>query len=307
MIINPSTGGIELDSGIHNVVSNNVVAYSMSRGIFVLGLAQFVAITGNTIIAPKANGIWANTNFSDGTIDNNTITNSTGSAILLVANNRVTVMGNEIYCPTSTAAVAGIEVDGGNDITIRSNHVRVLGNNRTGIDLLGVSGFTITSNTVTGSGLAGVSLLAVGIMVSNSTSGVVFSNVIVGDASSGILLGNESRTAVVNNTVNIAANCILETTNGSDYNVITNNVLNNCGTGLSYIGTHDVVTNNTGLNHGTIQSSGMVTQNQISFSDSLTQVIAVALCVALLTKTKRRQPKKTTREEKQPVRARKSR
>jgi|GEM_PF-2883497 hypothetical protein len=55
----------------------------------------------------------------------------------------------------------------------------------------------------------------------------------------------------VGNRVNLAANCILETKGGSDYNTLSGNVLNNCGTGLctglSYIGTHDVAANNTAL------------------------------------------------------------
>ncbi len=96
-IINPNVGGIELDSGKHNVISNNVVAQSSGRGIYVLGLAQFVTITGNTVIAPKTNGIWIATAFSNGLIENNTITNSTGRAILLVANDNVTSMRNESY------------------------------------------------------------------------------------------------------------------------------------------------------------------------------------------------------------------
>jgi hypothetical protein len=301
IIITPKTGGIELDSGIHNLISNNVVADSSARGIYVLGIAQFVRIIGNRVISPKANGIWGSLDFKDGFIDNNTITNSTGNAILLVANDRVTVTGNEIYYPTSSLPVAGIEVDGGNDITVQSNHVRMVGKNRTGIDLLGVSSFTISGNTITGSGLSGVSQLTAGIMVSNSTFGLISSNVILGDTSSGILLGNESRTVVVGNSVTLAANCILETTTGSDYNILSGNVLNNCGTGLSYIGTHDVATNNTGFNHGTIQSSGMTKQNQIATNSSLTQefilgsaiVIATALCVALLTRIEHESRKKT--------------
>lgn len=303
-IINPKTGGIELDSGNHNVISNNVVAYTSGRGIFVLGLAQFVTITGNTIISSKANGIWMSTDVSDGLIENNTITNSTGSAILLVANNRVSVTGNEVYCPNSTSTVAGIEADSGNDITVRSNLVRVLGNNRMGINLTDVNGFTIASNTITGSGVSGSSRFTAGIIVSNSTFGLIFSNVILGDTLSGILLENESRTAVLSNSVNIALNCILETANGSDYNNINNNTLNNCSTGLSYIGPHDVATNNTGINHGTIQSSVMATQNQTATSGPLTQefvlgsaiVIAAALCVvvaSLLTRNKRESRKKT--------------
>ncbi len=301
IIINPSTGGIELDSGIHNMISNNTVAYSSGRGIFALGLAQFVTITGNTVVAPQANGIWMATDFSDGLIENNTITNSTGNAILLAANDHVTVTGNQIYYPTSTSPIAGIEADGGTDITVRSNHVRVLGNNRTGIHLLGVRSFTITGNTIAGSGLSRVSQITAGIMVSNSTSGLISSNVILGDTSSGILLGNETRTAVVHNNVNLAANCILETTNGSDYNILSGNVLNNCGTGLSYIGTHDVATNNTGFNHGAIQSSVTGTQNQISTGGSLTQfvlvsvfVVAVVLCVALIMVKRRSSKKRTT-------------
>jgi nitrous oxidase accessory protein NosD len=242
------------------------------------------------------------TDVRDGIVDNNTITNSTGNAILLAANDRVTVTGNQIYYPTSSAAIAGIEADGGNNITIRSNQVRVLGKNRTGIDLLDVSSFTITDNTITGSGQSGISQLTAGIMVSNSTSGIISSNVILGDTSSGILLDNESRTAVIGNHVNLAANCILETKGGSDYNTLSSNVLNNCDTGLSYIGTHDVATNNTGFNHGTIQSLVMSAQNQNATSSPLTQefvlgsaiVIAAALCVAILTKIKHRQPKKTT-------------
>jgi hypothetical protein len=299
LIINPRTGGIELDSGIHNLISNNIVANSSARGIYVLGIAQFVTITNNKVISPNANGIWMSTDVSDCIVDNNTITNSTGNAILLVTNNRVTVTGNEIYYPTYTSPIAGIEVDGGNGITIRSNHVRVVGKNLTGIDLFGVSSFTITDNTITGSGLSGVSQLTAGISVSNSTSGLISSNVILGDTISGILLGNESRTAVVGNSVNLAANCIVETT--SDYNILSDNVLNNCGTGLSYIGPHDVATNNTGFNHGTIQSSITATQNQNATNSSLTQefilgsaiVIAAALCVALLTKTKRESRRKT--------------
>jgi nitrous oxidase accessory protein NosD len=275
-----------------------VVADSSARGIYVLGIAQFVTITGNIVISPKTNGIWMSTDVHDCIVDNNTITNSTGNAILLAANNRVTVTGNQIYYPTY---IAGIEADGGNDITIRSNLLRVLGNNRTGIDLLGVSSFTITDNTITGSGRSGVSPLTAGIMVSNSTSGIISSNIILGDASSGILLRNESMTAVVGNSVNLATNCILETTNGSDYNLLNGNILDNCGTGLEYIGTHDVATNNTGFNHGTIQSSAISTQNQNATRSSLTQVsilgcaivIAAALCVALLTKIRHRHPKKT--------------
>ncbi|MGP8069897.1 MAG: right-handed parallel beta-helix repeat-containing protein [Candidatus Bathyarchaeia archaeon] len=97
IIINPKTGGIELDSGIHNLISNNVVADSSARGIYVLGLAQFVTITSNTVFSPKTNGIWMSTDVRDGIVDNNTITNSTGNAILLAANDRVTVTGNQIY------------------------------------------------------------------------------------------------------------------------------------------------------------------------------------------------------------------
>jgi parallel beta-helix repeat protein len=299
IIINPRTGGIELDSGIHNLISNNVVANSSARGIYVLGIAQFVTITGNKVISPNANGIWMSTAAHDCVVDNNTITNSTGNGILLAENSRVTVTGNQIYYPTY---IAGIEVEGGNDITIRSNHVRVSGANRTGIDLLGVSSFTITDNTITGSGLSGGSQLTAGIMATNSTLGLIASNVILGDTLSGILLENESRTAVLGNSVTLAVNCILESTNGSDYNILSDNVLNNCSTGLSYIGTHDTATNNTGFNHGTIQSSTMTIQNQVATSGPLTQefvlgsaiVIAAALCVALLTKIKHRQPKKKT-------------
>jgi hypothetical protein len=134
-IINPSVGGIELDSGKHIVISNNAVAHSSGRGIYVLGLAQFVTITGNTVIAPKANGIQFAADFSDGLIESNTITNSTGSAILLVANHRVTVTGNKIYYPTST--IAGIEADGGNDIVIGSNLVCVLNNCSTAVSYRG--------------------------------------------------------------------------------------------------------------------------------------------------------------------------
>jgi len=220
---------------------------------------------------------------------------------LLTTNDRVTVAGNEIYYPTSTFPIAGIEVDGGNNITIRSNHVRVVGKNRTGIDFLSVSSFTITDNTIMGSGLAGASQLTAGIKVTNSTFGLIASNVILGDTMSGILLGNESKTAVLGNSVNLAANCILETTNGSDYNIISGNVLNNCGIGLSYVGPHDAATNNTGFNHGTIQSLAMMTESQIAASSSLNQefvlgfaiVIAGGLCVALIAKFKHRRPKKT--------------
>jgi hypothetical protein len=308
IIINPRIGGIELDSGIHNLISNNVVANSSARGIYVLGIAQFATITGNKIISPKANGIWMSTDVRDCIVDNNTITNSTGNAILLVTNDRVTVTGNEIYYPTYTSPIAGVKVDGGNDITVRSNHVRVVGKNLTGIDLFGVSSFTITDNTITGFGLSGVSQLTAGIRVSNSTSGLISSNVILGDTISGILLGNESRTAVLGNNVNLAANCILEIT--SDYNILSDNVLNNCGTGLSYIGPHDIATNNTGFNHGTIQSSVMATQNQNATNSSLTQklvldsaiAIAAVLCVALLMKHKHRKPKKTTPRRKPAVR-----
>jgi parallel beta-helix repeat protein len=317
MIINPKTGGIELDSGTDNLISNNVVANSSARGIYVLGIAKFLTITGNTVASPKANGIWMSTDVHDCIVDNNTITNPAGNAILLATNDRVTVTRNEIYYPTSSSPVAGIQVDGGNDITVRSNHVRVTGKSRTGIDLLGVSSFTIAANTITGSGQSGVSQLTAGIMVSNSTSGIISSNLILGDAISGILLGNESKTVVVGNSVNLAANCIRETTNGSDYNILSDNVLNNCGTGLSYIGPHDVATNNTGLNHGPIQSSVIVTQNQVSTSSLSSQelllasagVIAAALCVALLTKIKQRQPQKPHRRRKVPPRrkARKNR
>lgn len=307
-IINPSTGGIELDSGIHNVISNNVVEHSFGRGIFVLGLARFVTITGNTVIGSKANGIWMTTNFNDGLIENNTITNSTGSAILLTANDGVTVSGNDVYFPTSTSTVAAIEADDGINIIVRSNQIRVRGNNRIGIDLLDVNGFTMTGNSITGSGISGASQITAGIMVSNSTSGLISSNIIVGDATSGILLENESRTAVVNNNVNIATNCILETTNGSDYNTISDNVLSNCGAALSYIGTHDFASNNTILNHGTIQTSVQVTQivtngspAQVFVLGSAT-IIAISLCLATLTKIKRRSSKKTTPRRKAPFR-----
>jgi parallel beta-helix repeat protein len=299
IIINPKTGGIELDSGIHNLISNNVVANSSARGIYVLGIAQFVTITANTVISPNADGIWMSSDVHDCVVENNTITNSTGNGILLVANDRVTVTGNEIYYPTSSFPIAGIEVEGGNDITVRSNHVRVLGNNRTGIDLLGVSGFTIADNSITGSGLSGGSKLTAGIMVTNSTFGFIASNVILGNTISGILLRNESRTVVMDNSVNLAANCIRETTNGSDYNTLSGNVLNNCGTGLSYIGPHDAATNNTGFNHGTIQSSVMSIQNQMPTSGSsqesvllLAIAIAGTLCVVLLTKIAHRKAKK---------------
>jgi hypothetical protein len=310
-IINPSRAGIELDSGMHNVIANNLVADSSGNGIYVPfgAWARFVTITGNTIISSKANGIWMGTDFSDGLIDNNTITNSTGNAIFLAANDRVTVTGNQIYYPTSAnlcssifCLSAGIAANAGNDITVRSNHVQVAGSNRIGINLITVSSFTVAGNTVTGSGQSGVFQLTAGIMVSNSTFGLISSNLVLGDTISGILLGNESRTEVVGNSVNLATNCVRETTNGSDYNILSDNVLNNCGTGLSYIGPHDVATNNTGFNHGTIQSSVMTVQNQNVANSSLTQefalgsaiVIVATFCVALLPKIKRKSRKKST-------------
>jgi len=269
-IINPLRGGIELDSGMHIMIANNLVADSSGNGIYVLwARAQFVTITDNTVISSKGYGISMNS--SDGLIDNNTITDSKGSAILIA----------------------------GNNITVRSNHVRALGSNRIGIASIGVSGFTITDNTITGSGTPGISQFAAGIIAVNSTSGLVSSNVIIGDASSGILLENESRTEVVDNSVNVATNCILETT--SDYNIISNNILSNCDTALSYIGSHDVATNDTDINHGAIQSPMMLTQTMPATSGLRTQelmgsviVIAAAVCVAFLTKIRHRPLTETT-------------
>lgn len=228
-IINPRTGGIEVDSGSHNLVSDNIVANSSGRGIYVLGLAQFLTISGNTVIAPKQNGIWLTTDFNDGLVQNNTITAPTGSGILLVANSNVAIRRNIISYPTATSPIAGIEVDRGNDIIIDSNLVRLVGNNHIGVTLIAVTGFAVVGNNITCSGMHGAfSPLTAGIRVSNSTNGSISSNTVLGNASSCIVLENVSNTTVVGSRVAAPANCTSDAAVRST-NVIGNNNLNNCG------------------------------------------------------------------------------
>lgn len=238
--------GMYLKSGKYVTVSGNLITNSGDDGIVVKikGPMQYVAVTGNTIKQAIGSGIHIGDGLSDGVIQGNIITSPTVSGIAAEASqNNLTIAQNEIYYPTTD----GIRIEGGKGLLVNSNLIRMSDSNH-GIVIRNVVHFVATGNMVLGSGTGGESAIDDGILAWSSSFGVVSSNMILGNATNGIHLYNSvTNVTITGNVVSTASNCIREEGGSSDFNIISNNIVDRCSSkDVSFVGTHDLVKDNRG-------------------------------------------------------------
>ncbi|MEM4282680.1 MAG: right-handed parallel beta-helix repeat-containing protein, partial [Candidatus Woesearchaeota archaeon] len=288
--------GIFMQIGDSNIIANNSVLDNGLEGIFVFGnstnpFSNFL-IEGNHL-SGNNRGIFVFSFSSDGTIRGNTVANNSlrfgSSGLGIVVNGiavaerpaRILVEGNSVSRNTDD----GIHVNGGTDVTIRSNNVfDGTADGARGIRVLNAVNTLLENNTITGTKrgilvsspaiVRGNSLtnlftispfLAFGIAVTGAeAAGTIIENNTITATDFGILSFNSPNVAVKKNTVINAATVGLSA-DGSNLNTFESNTVSGSGDGLqaagflSGAGSNDLVALNnviTSGNRGILLANG---------------------------------------------------
>jgi parallel beta-helix repeat protein len=206
----------------HVTVSGNTIDAPTANGIFI-DVADYVTVTGNTVKNAAAVGILVQSSTTACRVSNNVVsgTTSNDSGIKSNSGTSIAIVSNVVQ---GTSAGYGIRIQGGSKVTVVGNSA--LSNALAGIVLSGVTSWTVDGNISSANTQRGIEITGctAGTVSNNSvtTNGTAYDGITVYGSSAGVTLtGNNVTNSGLNGIrVQDASNCVISS------NVCRNNGIN---------------------------------------------------------------------------------